>query len=354
MEQRERTRRFLIRQYQKYPALQIRDVLKYLYQSAFGCEHLLTDPEAVTASIRSEYAGGLPDEQDIEPLDGAYSRVPLSYLHRGLEAQTLGKLFAASAKPEPDGAARLEEKLCVAAELVREGGLPISWTEFENAVNAWRSRGFTAVHHSNEFRRTYHPAYRVIANAYIPFLPLFARLDVLLNERRVVLAVEGGAASGKTTLSQLLEALYDCTVFHMDDFFLRPEQRTPERRGEVGGNVDRERFLGEVLIPLGKNEPISYRRFDCSALSLCPPNTVMPKRLTVVEGVYSMHPELAGHYDLSVFLEADPALQKKRINKRNTPPMAKRFFEEWIPLEQTYFHDMQVKQRCDLSIFMCE
>ncbi len=183
---------------------------------------------------------------------------------------------------------------------------------------------------------------------------VLARLDNLLTEKSVVLAVEGGAASGKTTLSQLLEARYGCTVFHMDDFFLRPEQRTPERLREVGGNVDRERFLDEVLVPLGKHEPISYRRFDCSTLTLCPPITVLPKRLTVVEGVYSMHPELAGYYDLSVFLDIDPALQKTRIEARNTPAVAKRFFEEWIPLEQTYFANMQVKERCDFSVTICE
>ncbi|MBQ8758231.1 MAG: hypothetical protein IJZ20_00890, partial [Clostridia bacterium] len=81
----------------------------------------------------------------------------------------------------------------------------------------------------------------------MPFLPLFAKLDGMLLTGNVRLAVEGGSASGKSTLGALLESVYDCTVFHMDDFFLRPEQRTPERFAEIGGNVDRERFLSEVL-----------------------------------------------------------------------------------------------------------
>ena len=37
----------------------------------------------------------------------------------------------------------------------------------------------------------------------------------------------------------------------MDDFFLRPEQRRPERFAEPGGNVDRERFAAEVLVHTG-------------------------------------------------------------------------------------------------------
>ena len=78
----------------------------------------------------------------------------------------------------------------------------------------------------------------------------------MLQNGNAVIAIEGGSASGKTTLGALLETLYDCTVFHMDDFFLRPEQRTPERYAEVGGNIDRERFLEEVLIPLRQKETI--------------------------------------------------------------------------------------------------
>ena len=65
------------------------------------------------------------------------------------------------------------------------------------------------------------------------FRPLFAELDrQLAGELPVRLAIEGGSASGKTTLGQILAERYGCTVFHMDDFFLRPEQRTASRFAE--------------------------------------------------------------------------------------------------------------------------
>lgn len=179
---------------------------------------------------------------------------------------------------------------------------------------------------------------------------LVLRIDRMLESGRVNLAIDGGSASGKTTLGKLLEQIYGCTVFHMDDFFLRREQRIPERLAEPGGNIDRERFLEEVLLPLKKNSPVSYRRFDCSTLALDPPITLVPGRLNVIEGAYSMHPQLAEYYDLSVFLEVTPALQKKRIEKRNSPEMAKRFLEEWIPMEQRYFEAMKVKERCDIVL----
>ena len=123
-----------------------------------------------------------------------------------------------------------------------------------------------------------------------------------MNERIMIIGVAGGTGSGKTTLAEKLSRIYDCNVFHMDDFFLRPEQRTPERFAEAGGNVDRERFLSEVLTPLSEGRAVEYSRFNCSTQKLEAPVTVEQKPLTIVEGAYSMHPELARFYDLSVFL----------------------------------------------------
>ena len=61
----------------------------------------------------------------------------------------------------------------------------------------------------------------------------------------VLAAIDGRCASGKTTLAAQLQQQFDGSVIHMDHFFLRPHQRTPQRYQEPGGNVDRERFLEE-------------------------------------------------------------------------------------------------------------
>lgn len=355
MKQRERTRKLLLMHYQVYPKLQIQDIFKYLYQSAFGCEHSVSSLEAVTDYIAQESVAVFGNSQTlIEPLDGEYSRIHLAYLKQGLSVNTLGKLFFMSAKKELNGTEDLIQKLKVAKELVCEKLLPFSENEFEKAVREWEANGYGAMHHSDAFREEYKPAYRVIANRYIPFLPLLAELDKRLEKGMIKVALEGGSASGKTTLSEMLKTLYACTVFHMDDFFLQPYQRTPKRYAEIGGNIDYERFLKEVLIPLDKGEIVNYRKFDCAAMELGEPVAITPKKLTIVEGAYSMHTELAAYYDLSVFLDILPELQKERILKRNSPEMANRFFEEWIPLENIYFSKTQITKRCDLQISILE
>ena len=183
--------------------------------------------------------------------------------------------------------------------------------------------------------------------------PLLARIDRLMAEReRVLIAIDGGSASGKTTLGALLQSIYACPVFHMDDFFLRSEQRTPERFSELGGNVDRERFLSEVLLPLREGKAVDYRRFDCKTFTIASPRRIEPGRLNIIEGAYAMHPDLAPYYDLTVFLAVSAEKQRERILKRNAPAQAELFFDRWIPFEQRYFAALNVPERCDLTIFL--
>jgi len=182
---------------------------------------------------------------------------------------------------------------------------------------------------------------------------IIAEINRLLAiKSHIIIAIDGRCASGKSTLAANLKESLDCNIIHADHFFLRPEQRTPKRYAEVGGNIDRERFLEEILIPLSNKEELHYRKFDCSTFKLTPSVCIAPEKLTVIEGVYSMHPEFAKYYDFSVFLDILPDAQKTRIQKRNSPVTAERFFSEWIPLEQKYFTEMQIKDSCDMTIII--
>lgn len=350
MRNEQKTTEFLLAQCAA-PQAQLQDLLKGLHQSVFGCGHFVTD--AAAEVLRRELAD-LPETEgpDVEPLDGAFCRVHLRVLQRTpLAPATLLRLFTLSAETPCGSREALEEKLAVLRQLCREGKLPFSEEEANREIAAWREAGYPACHHSAAYRGANQPAYRVIRREYARWLPLLAKTDGLLaKQERVLVALEGGSASGKTTLAALLERIYGCTVFHMDDFFLRPEQRTPERLAEPGGNVDRERAAQEILLPLTERRPVSFRRYDCQTRTLLPPVTVEPERLVVVEGAYSMHPELAEHYDLSVFLHIAPQLQRERILKRNGPEMAERFFNTWIPMEHIYFETMDTAHRCDLIL----
>ena len=181
------------------------------------------------------------------------------------------------------------------------------------------------------------------------------RLDVIVphinrllaQKDRVIIAIDGKCTSGKTTLAQRLTEVYDCNLFHMDDFFLRPEQRTPQRYAEAGGNVDYERFLEEVLLPLQSGKAFSYRPFDCKTFTLSAAVTVTPKKLTIIEGTYSCHPYFGQPYDLKIFLTVTPETQRERILQRPAF-LHKAFFESWIPMEHAYFEAYAIQDGCHM------
>lgn len=177
--------------------------------------------------------------------------------------------------------------------------------------------------------------------------------DLLKTGRQIVIAIDGNCTAGKTTLAAILEKEYDCNVFHMDDFFLRPEQRTAERYAQPGGNVNYERFREEILIPLKKESPFSYRPFSCKTFSLSDVVEVVPKQLNIVEGTYCLHPYFGDVYDLKLFLSIDPELQRKRIFLR-PKHVQERFFTDWIPMEKLYFDFFQIPKQCNLRMDMSD
>jgi uridine kinase len=175
-------------------------------------------------------------------------------------------------------------------------------------------------------------------------------IDNLLKQPGIkIVAIDGNAAAGKSVLASLIAEKYNCNLFHMDDYFLPPEKKTEARLKQTGGNIDWERFREEVLDNIRRGGDFSYVRYDCKTQSFYPPTEVRPKKLNLVEGVYSLHPELAHYYDLKLFLSLDQPEQSRRILERNGARMHKRFLEEWIPMENRYFDEFNIKENCDFS-----
>ena len=172
----------------------------------------------------------------------------------------------------------------------------------------------------------------------------------LREKGSVVVAIEGPCGSGKSTLAEELKAEFDARVFHADDYFLRPEQRTPERLAEVGGNFDRERFFLEAAEPARLGKDAVCRQYFCRNGTLSDSFCVKYAPVTVVEGSYCMHPELGNYFDIGVFLNISPQEQSQRIMKRNGPELHKRFMEEWVPMENSYFQAMDIPARCRFVI----
>ena len=343
----------LLNHLEKYPHSEIVDIFKLINQAAFGTGHLVKSREAALEYITEE----LPlvkgsSTPEIEAIDEAVSRVHLSYLNsHGMSPGTLAALFDLTSRESVGGIEKLKSYMDALSELIDEGRTAFSKKEFIEKHNAWESGGYQAPRHSDLYRRLYDPHYRVILNSFVPFLPLLSAIDTKLSEKdSILLAIEGGSASGKTTLSGLLADIYGSSVFHTDDFYLPLERQKGERLTTPGECTDHERFLAEVVLPLSRGESVDYRRFDCSVQSILPPRRIEHTALSVCEGSYSAHTDMERYYDLVAFLDVDSETQKRRILARNTPYFANRHFTEWIPREEAYFRATRIKERADIVI----
>jgi len=183
------------------------------------------------------------------------------------------------------------------------------------------------------------------------YIPVFDKIDKFIkNDTPLIIAIDGMCGSGKSHLANLLVRKYDCNVFHMDDFYLPLEMRTKERLAQAGGNVHYERFMEEVLTPLSDNEKVIYQPYFCGVWKYGQPIEVEPKKLNIIEGSYSLHPQLSRKYTLSIFLEVKKNEQLQRILHRDGKEKLQDFIDKWIPLENLYFNHMKIRSKCDIII----
>ncbi len=163
----------------------------------------------------------------------------------------------------------------------------------------------------------------------------------------VLIALDGRSGAGKTTFSGYMNALYRIPVISMDDFFLQADQRTEERYAKTGENVDHERFLEEVLIPLKETGKAVYRPFSDVTMDFEEPVVVEDHDIIIIDGPYSMHPDLVSYYDLKYFLTIDPVAQKARLIEREGIERTQEFLEKWLPLEEAYIKEYDIEHVCD-------
>ena len=169
-------------------------------------------------------------------------------------------------------------------------------------------------------------------------------IEKLSQKSSFFLAIDGMCGSGKSTLALTLHQKLGGHLFHMDDFFLPPELRTPQRLSEPGGNVHYERFLETVLKPLVSQQTVHYQRFDCQTMTLQKAIDIPYHPFNIIEGSYALHPALQEYYSDVIVLKISPSLQKECLMKRN-PEKIDDFLGRWIPMENQYFEAFDIFEK---------
>jgi len=135
----------------------------------------------------------------------------------------------------------------------------------------------------------------------------------------ILVGIDGAGGSGKSTLARQLGDLREViSVVHMDDFYRPMDEATRITLSPQEGYMryfDWERLRDEVLTPLSMGKPGHYQRYDWPTERVLPEIVpVEPNGVVIVEGVYSLRPELAQYFDLTVFVETAQAVYTRLRN----------------------------------------
>lgn len=156
----------------RHPGLEAQDAYKLIMQATLGAEHAAPSEEAALAWLEKEAAtleevAGEPLVERIAP-DGSLVRVHLRpFFAHGGDRKKLARAFAATGRLRFGTRDDLARRWAAVTEAAKAGELPLA----ADAARAWGERmaaaGWPAVHHSDNFKERFRPAYRVIAGALL-------------------------------------------------------------------------------------------------------------------------------------------------------------------------------------------
>lgn len=152
-----------------YPLAQVEDLYKWVFQAVCGPEHLIQDSSAFLARLEAELQATEADQSQalweaLRP-DQQLGRVHLAaYKAKSLPLDALGRACLASAQEVWGGRTELRALWHELEAAGLQGHWPqLSKAEFQRFGSWIEEQVFGAIHHSERFRQSYRPAYRLVS-----------------------------------------------------------------------------------------------------------------------------------------------------------------------------------------------
>lgn len=158
-----------------------------------------------------------------------------------------------------------------------------------------------------------------------------------------VIVIDGPAGAGKTSAARAVADLLgprSVGVIHMDDLY----------NGWGGLDAELTDYLTEELEPqIRAGDDITHRCYDWHRGRFGPNVTLPATDVLIIEGVGSAQPALSDVADLSIWVEADPDVCRRRWLSRDGAGMTPHF-ADWTDLQSTHFARYATRSRCDLIL----
>ena len=201
--------------------------------------------------------------------------------------------------------------------------------------------------HSKIYKSIYKPSYRLALAKDLNIEVRARKVQMYIDQvkanintldKKVLIALEGRCASGKTTISKLIK---DVTLIHIDDFF---DEKKEDRLNykELINLLNRIKYakVGEI---------IEYNAFSCRDWKYYK-KEITVNNVILFEGVYSYSEEIRDYFDKVIFSVISKDEQLYRLNKRENEYYLQKYLNEWIPREEEYYESFDFVSNANILI----
>lgn len=150
----------------RYPHMEIQDIIKLIYQAEFGCEHLIRDKGMAAQRLHAELAGcgaKKPGEPLYESIGEGLCRLNLRPAREKLTEDEIQQLFFACALQQRGDKAGFARRIKDLYRLCEKDHLPFDPAELDLFMATYSLKKCQPVSHSVRYHTLYAPSYRIVS-----------------------------------------------------------------------------------------------------------------------------------------------------------------------------------------------
>lgn len=171
---------------------------------------------------------------------------------------------------------------------------------------------------------------------------LLSELLALKHSRPHIIAIDGPAGAGKTTLAmKLSKDLLGAQVIHMDDLYEGWKDPLSTRLKMVA--------ISQILTPYINNLPVTYQKFDWNLNKFIEKKFINPSKFLILEGVGSGQQDFSEFLSKLIWIQIDPQVGFNRVITRDGEHVRDEMLKFLID-QNNHFVQELTEKRADYSL----
>ena len=158
-----------------------------------------------------------------------------------------------------------------------------------------------------------------------------ALLDLCKGSERPIIAIDGPAGAGKTTLASNIHlALYPnftSTIIHMDDLY---------NGWEKALSVELTEVLSYIAQAHSQSQPISLSKFNWAESAFSPAEAIDDAQLIILEGVGSGQSAIREYLSALIWIDIDESKGLSRVLERDGEGIRNQM-QKWLVTQEQHF-----------------